>query len=158
MKYLDGDIYEGEWAEGFENGHGVMEYVEGDSYDGEWKDGKRHGSGTYTYANGEIYRVQFEDDEMISREPVAAEKISFSDISDWGSVKSGAFKAGKEEAARERVKGIAAAIDLLQHPRTFANPADRSIEKSCYYLEKYIEEAGKLFVAGKNCEAAERIG
>ena len=33
-------MYEGEWKNGFPNGHGTMNFPNGDMYVGEWKDGK----------------------------------------------------------------------------------------------------------------------
>ena len=39
MTYLNGDIYQGDWLEGFMNGKGKISYARGDIYEGEWSNG-----------------------------------------------------------------------------------------------------------------------
>lgn len=41
----EGNIYEGEWANGMKNGFGKQRYEDGTEYEGQWKDGKEHGYG-----------------------------------------------------------------------------------------------------------------
>jgi hypothetical protein len=38
FRYLNGDVYNGEWNEGKKNGRGTLIWADGDVYDGEWKD------------------------------------------------------------------------------------------------------------------------
>jgi len=43
------------------SGHGTYRYVNGDIYDGEWSGHVRHGSGQYTYVvNGMVYTGTWE--------------------------------------------------------------------------------------------------
>ncbi|EOD11162.1 hypothetical protein EMIHUDRAFT_357957 [Emiliania huxleyi CCMP1516] len=52
--------YEGEWnAAGVREGRGVMRYVNGNVYDGEWKAGNPWGRGVLRYANGDVYDGEF---------------------------------------------------------------------------------------------------
>ena len=55
MTYGNGDVYEGNFEDNEENGHGKMTYVRGEVYDGEWKNGMREGHCTYRFADGTIY-------------------------------------------------------------------------------------------------------
>ena len=43
----NGDVYDGEWADGVQSGAGVKTYCNGDQYTGEWSDGLRHGKGRF---------------------------------------------------------------------------------------------------------------
>ena len=53
--YPNGEIYEGDFAEGIRHGRGIYRYLNGDKYFGEWKDNKRHGIGKMTYKDGSEY-------------------------------------------------------------------------------------------------------
>ena len=44
MTYGNGDVYEGNFEDNEENGHGKMTYVRGEVYDGEWKNGMERGA------------------------------------------------------------------------------------------------------------------
>ena len=55
----DGNLYEGEWRRGKEDGHGKKTYASGDKYEGEFKAGKKEGKGTLTYINGDLYVGEF---------------------------------------------------------------------------------------------------
>lgn len=58
MIYDNGDVYEGEWFDGKENGYGIRyAYFEDEGelhkeYEGEWKDNKREGLGISYYEDG----------------------------------------------------------------------------------------------------------
>ena len=47
--YSNGDVYEGEWADGTPHGHGTCSFVGGNSYVGGWSDGGYHGMGVYRF-------------------------------------------------------------------------------------------------------------
>ena len=53
--YHHGEIYVGEFKDGYRNGQGTVTYPDGDKYVGEWKKGKSNGQGTLTNADGSIY-------------------------------------------------------------------------------------------------------
>ena len=76
MTYANGDRYDGEWKDGYENGHGMLTFANGNSYDGDWVNGEMNGNGIYTYANGEKYKVTCKEDEIISKEPFETPKTS----------------------------------------------------------------------------------
>eukprot|EP01084_Bolivina_argentea_P005893 11135_1 len=50
-----GDIYEGEFKDGFREGKGKYVYANGDIYEGNWLNGKQNGHGKYLYINGDVY-------------------------------------------------------------------------------------------------------
>jgi hypothetical protein len=56
-----GGRYEGEYRDGFMNGHGVATFESGNRYDGEWKNGQRDGRGVFTWANGNRFEGQWVD-------------------------------------------------------------------------------------------------
>ncbi|KAL9188888.1 hypothetical protein ACHAXT_011378 [Thalassiosira profunda] len=57
----DGNIYQGEWAEGKPHGRGTKTWVDGDVYEGEWKDGCHHGRGFFIFADGDVYDGEWKD-------------------------------------------------------------------------------------------------
>jgi hypothetical protein len=59
MTYSDGDVYDGHWLNGKENGKGRMTYSDGDVYDGDWLNGKWHGPGSWNEADGETKEGEF---------------------------------------------------------------------------------------------------
>ena len=59
---VNGDVYEGQFLNGFLNGLGVALYKQGNKYEGEFKDGKRNGAGKYTAINGDVYEGQHIND------------------------------------------------------------------------------------------------
>ena len=69
MKFSNGDIYEGTWANNMMNGNGrnrdktigVFTGANGDAYNGEWKDNVRNGKGECKYANGDKYEGDWTD-------------------------------------------------------------------------------------------------
>ncbi len=58
-----GDVFEGEFQNGWFNGQGMYTHANGDKHVGEFKDGKRIGQGTLTFANGVKYVGEFKDDK-----------------------------------------------------------------------------------------------
>lgn len=48
-------VYKGEWADGYENGHGTMFYPDAARYEGDWVEGKAHGSGLLITRLGDRY-------------------------------------------------------------------------------------------------------
>jgi hypothetical protein len=59
--YLKGEVYEGEFQNGFPNGNGTYTFTNGAKYVGEFKNGRQDGQGTYTYIDGGIYTGEFKD-------------------------------------------------------------------------------------------------
>jgi hypothetical protein len=64
MTYSDGDVYDGHWLNGKENGKGRMTYSDGDVYDGDWLNGKWHGPGSWNMADGETQEGEFKDGKL----------------------------------------------------------------------------------------------
>jgi hypothetical protein len=56
--YHHGGKYEGMFAEGKRNGHGVFTWVDGDQFEGEWHYGSRKGKGTFQSASGNVVLQQ----------------------------------------------------------------------------------------------------
>lgn len=55
MRYVDGNVFEGDFKKDNMNGKGVLSYANGDSYSGDYKDDKKHGVGIYKYKSGDTY-------------------------------------------------------------------------------------------------------
>ena len=62
MKYLNGNVYNGEWIQGVQQGSGLMQYYNEDVYDGKWQDGERHGDGIYTWKDERQYKGAYKND------------------------------------------------------------------------------------------------
>lgn len=59
IKYKNGAIYEGDFKDGKENGHGTTKWPNGSVYVGNFKNGLWHGQGKMRWANGEVYEGRF---------------------------------------------------------------------------------------------------
>jgi len=55
MRYVDGNVFEGDFKFDNMNGKGVLTYANGDVYTGDYKDDKKHGEGVYAYKSGDKY-------------------------------------------------------------------------------------------------------
>ena len=45
MKFINNELYQGEWKGGEKHGRGIYRFENGDVYDGTWENGKRSGIG-----------------------------------------------------------------------------------------------------------------
>ena len=70
---VNGDKYEGEWANDVKHGHGVEVWATGARYEGEWKDGKKDGEGILTGRGGIKSKQVWENGKLISQEPIRKE-------------------------------------------------------------------------------------
>jgi hypothetical protein len=66
FKFVNGDVYVGDWKDGKHYGQGTFKNADGDVYVGEWKNGKRHGLGTLKWADGDVYVGDWEDGEFVN--------------------------------------------------------------------------------------------
>jgi hypothetical protein len=41
MKFLNGDVYDGEWFDNKRRGRGTLKYSDGTVYDGDWRDNEK---------------------------------------------------------------------------------------------------------------------
>jgi len=57
MIYSNGDLYDGEYNNGYIHGKGTMIYSNGDVYNGKWEYNDMV-EGTINYANGEIKQIK----------------------------------------------------------------------------------------------------
>ncbi|CAM9999565.1 unnamed protein product, partial [Chrysoparadoxa australica] len=62
--FLDGTVYDGEWADGVFSGEGTLTWANRCSYKGSFVKGKRSGYGQCTFPGGETYKGDWLDDEM----------------------------------------------------------------------------------------------
>jgi len=60
--YSNGDVYDGQFAEGKKNGNGTMKYACGDVYKGAWKHERKEGKGSMQYVNGDVYEGEWKGD------------------------------------------------------------------------------------------------
>lgn len=63
ITYDNGDVYEGEMANGNFHGKGKMTLKNGDSYEGEYVNGFPHGKGKITFMNGDVYEGEVSNGE-----------------------------------------------------------------------------------------------
>lgn len=62
MKYINGDVYNGEWKNNLRHGVGEYKMSDFDIYNGMWKNNLKHGQGTYTYASGTVFEGEWCND------------------------------------------------------------------------------------------------
>jgi len=65
FQYFNGDIYKGQWTAGKKNGVGIFQRLNGDVYRGEWENDKKNGMGKYVYKNGDFYEGEWANDKFI---------------------------------------------------------------------------------------------
>jgi hypothetical protein len=63
VQYSNGDVYNGEMANGMRNGYGVLCLKNEERYQGQWRNNMKQGQGYYYYANGEFYKGNWEQDK-----------------------------------------------------------------------------------------------
>ena len=49
FRYLNGDIYQGDWSSGKKNNFGSYFYANGDTYRGNWVEDKKNGMGNFLF-------------------------------------------------------------------------------------------------------------
>lgn len=64
LYWMNGSIYEGDFAHDKQNGHGKHNLFNGDVYEGEYKNDQMHGHGLYRWADGGEYNGTFVNDKM----------------------------------------------------------------------------------------------
>jgi hypothetical protein len=64
MYYNSGNIYKGDWVNGYRDGIGTFLFSPtGNKYVGEWKNDKANGKGTFTWVNGDVYVGDYKDNK-----------------------------------------------------------------------------------------------
>ena len=63
ITFVNGDVYEGDYQNGYLCGHGKMTYISGNVYEGEWRDDKTNGKGKVVFSNGIQYTGDFVDNK-----------------------------------------------------------------------------------------------
>jgi hypothetical protein len=66
-RYNEGDVYTGEFKEGFRHGQGTYFWASGDKYVGNWISGKYEGQGTMTYKDGLVESGIWKDTQLVSK-------------------------------------------------------------------------------------------
>ncbi|CAF3228836.1 unnamed protein product, partial [Rotaria sp. Silwood2] len=61
--FVNGEKYEGEWADDQTNGIGIRNFPNGNRYEGNERNGKRHGYGILYFVNGEKYEGDWANDK-----------------------------------------------------------------------------------------------
>ncbi len=59
--FSNGDMYEGNWRRGKQDGQGMVRYSNGNLFEGTWNFGLREGVFIFTFPNGERYQALFKD-------------------------------------------------------------------------------------------------
>ena len=62
IKYVNGDIFNGNISNGKANGLGEIRYINGDFYRGLFLNNLKNGDGAMTYKNGSVFKGIFKDD------------------------------------------------------------------------------------------------
>ena len=65
FRFVNGNIYKGEFKWGKMCGKGVYKWMDGSYYDGQWKDNERQGRGIMRGVDGSIFDGHWERDEML---------------------------------------------------------------------------------------------
>ncbi|KYN02469.1 PREDICTED: radial spoke head 1 homolog [Cyphomyrmex costatus] len=60
--FKNGARYNGDWRHGQKYGQGTFWYPDGTRYEGEWRRNAKHGFGTYCYMNNDIYEGSWKED------------------------------------------------------------------------------------------------
>ena len=60
--FKNGDIYEGDYKNGFREGHGTYKYANGEKFEGDFIKGKAEGFGIVYYKNGYYYKGNWKND------------------------------------------------------------------------------------------------
>ena len=67
FRYVNGNVYEGEYKAGLEEGRGTYRWADGEVHDGEYKAGQMEGRGTYRFADGTVFDGEYKGDNMQGR-------------------------------------------------------------------------------------------
>jgi hypothetical protein len=73
-EYDNGGVYEGEFLDGRQHGHGTYRLPNGYEYTGAWVEGRIEGEGRATFPNGAVYEGHFVDGR-----PQGKGKIAYAD-------------------------------------------------------------------------------
>jgi hypothetical protein len=60
----NGDVYDGDFINGFRSGKGKFYWANGNIYEGDFIDNKRNGKGKFTWVNGDVYEGNFIDGKI----------------------------------------------------------------------------------------------
>ena len=88
FKYANGDSYRGEVKNSMRSGKGIMKMYNGDIYDGEFKENKKHGFGSFIYISDYVYQQVYNDETMMCH--------TFTNLL-WKGTMSGTFKTFRRE-------------------------------------------------------------
>ena len=88
FKYANGEIYEGDVKNAIKSGKGIMTMHNGDIYDGEFKDNKKNGFGELTYTSDNVFQMEYDNCAMMCH--------TFTNLL-WKGTMSGTFKTFRRE-------------------------------------------------------------
>jgi len=88
VTFPTGDVYEGNWENGWRSGHGRSTFASGDIYEGNWENSKFSGHGKFAYASGAIYEGNWENGKRNGQ----GKHTSASGVVQDGEWKDGNFK------------------------------------------------------------------
>jgi len=88
VTFPTGDVYQGNWENGWRSGHGRSTFASGDIYEGNWENSKFSGHGKFAYASGAIYEGNWENGKRNGQ----GKHTSASGVVQDGEWKDGNFK------------------------------------------------------------------
>jgi len=88
VTFPTGDVYEGNWENGWRSGHGRSTFASGDIYEGNWENSKFSGHGKFAYASGAIYEGNWKNGKRNGQ----GKHTSASGVVQDGEWKDGNFK------------------------------------------------------------------
>lgn len=66
ITYPNGSVYVGHFHRQLQDGHGILTDAAGNSYEGEWRGGQRNGWGKITYSDGAYLHTNWHNDSIIA--------------------------------------------------------------------------------------------
>ena len=121
--YFCSIFQEGEFANGFREGHGTYVFSGGCKYTGEWKDGRYNGVGSCMWTNGRCYSGEWKDGMRHGRGIETDEDGTVRHDGEWADDEP---KDGEERkvAAKKRTSSASSTQQPEQRPSWRCNKAD----------------------------------
>ena len=65
--YTNGNVYVGNYFNGYKHGYGIITYSSGEKFSGYFKNNLRHGKGTFSDINGKEKLIEYRNGNVIKK-------------------------------------------------------------------------------------------